>query len=64
MRVILIAIVLLATAEGVDVVWFNGQYSRAAMEYIGQETKQVKSQVTSLSMPISAPNLGHFWKVP
>ena len=58
MRIWLIALICVVAALAVDLVWFDGRYSQAALNYFNIRYSG------GGGIGISAPNLGHLWRMP
>jgi hypothetical protein len=66
MRLLFTIVIFFVAAEVIDAVWFDGRYTQAISQSIGQEFQQAKNQLISLAGPtfIHPPNLSHHWKIP
>ena len=58
MRIWLIALICVVAALAVDLVWFDRSYSQAALNYFNIRYSG------GGGIGISAPNLGHLWRMP
>jgi hypothetical protein len=64
MRELLVAIVVIAAAEAVDIALFDGHYGRVIWRQGSDGVRLVQDQVSSATGWIPMPDLSRKWKIP